>query len=304
MSEEAATTTTSTGEGQGAPATTTPENPGATGGEGAAAGIAGASTPAAGPSLAEVQREKFEALKLKNASKKAKLATANLSEREKALAEQETSVKSKLASYKSDPVAALVAAGYDPIEALDALSAHATSTVEPATKADLKKVAELEAKLAKLEADREAERTAREQAEQTSKAAAHEKAANEAFLGVLKGGEKYKPLEVWGPEELIAHANQIAITLQQRGKKFTFTDVADELLEAHSALVRRFSPAAVVSPSASDPAPATVNGGRPAARTTTTTTTAQETTRPRQERETQAELIERLAREASVRKLR
>jgi hypothetical protein len=258
-------------------------------------------TAAATPSLADVQREKLEALRLRNESRKAKLAGANLSAREKAIAEQEAAAKARLADYSRDPVAALRAAGFDPLEALDALATHANSTTEPATKADLKRFADLEAKLAKFEAEREAERNAREHAEAAEKHRATERQATEAFLGVLKA-EKYKPLEVWEPGELVAHANQIANALQAKGKRFTFADVADELLKSHDALARRFSPAAVASPSASVPAPATVNGGRPASRTKVPQATEDTTvTAPRQ---TLQERIQELADKASARKLR
>lgn len=268
-------------------------------------------TPAA-PSLADIQRAKFEGFRLKNAERKAALESTKLDERAKAVAEQETAAKGRLAAYDKDPVAALEAAGFSPLQALDALVARANEEERPVTRAELaaheKKMAAWAAKVEAMEAETTSAKKAAEDAERAKGAQQREAEARASFVNVVKAGEKYKALEAYTPDELIGYGDRIASDWLAEGKRFTLTDVADRLLEGHAAMVRRFSPANGVSDttSASASAPATVNGGRPAPRTLTTQLATDATARSAavEHRETTPERIERLRNQYSKNKLR
>lgn len=257
-------------------------------------------TPAA--SLADMQREKLEAMRIRNAERKAALHGSSLSEREKAVAAQEASTKAKLAEYERDPVKALQAAGYDPLQALDALVANAQDYDRPVTRAELaaheKRVAEQAAFIKALQDERAAEK----EASQAEVATKREREAADHFVTTIGGDPKYSALSAYTPEELVGYGNAIATEWQAAQKRFSFTDVADRLLEGHNAMVRRFSPASGVSDTTSAPAtaPATVNGGRQAPRTLTPATD----TKRAPKGETTAERVERIAATFAHKKLR
>lgn len=260
MTTEATTTTS-----EETPAT----DPSAPSGE--AAGVPPPAVPAVepAPSAAALMAEKLEALRLRNAERKAR--NAKYDERAKDLSEREA----KVASWKTDARALITATGAPAKDVLDALvqQAHLDGTPEgeiAKMRAEMK--AELEgtrAELAALKAEREAEREAARQA-----AAARTQAeAERAFITGTLVAEKYAPLRALRPDgqaiyseaELVRLANHYADQLAASGKldkANPLASVADAMLSEHLAWASRFGPVTTAATPAPEAAGKTVNGGR------------------------------------------
>lgn len=221
-------------------------------------------------SAAALMEAKLEALRLKNAERKAR--TAKLDERAKEVETREKTV----AGWKDDPRAALLATGLSPKDALDELVRQAEldgtpqgeiSKMEKAFRAEL---AAHKAELDALRAERDAERAAKAEREQATKQAEAER----AFVSTTLAADKYAPLRATQPDgtpvyteaELVNLGNHFAEQLSAGGKGTTLEAVADAMLAEHLKWASRFGPTPAAPPA---PAPAgkTVNGGRQAPNT-------------------------------------
>lgn len=221
------------------------------------------------PSAAELMGAKLEALRLKNAERKAR--AGKLDERAKDIETREKTV----AGWKDDPRAALLATGLSPKDALDELVRQAELDGTPAGEmAKLEKVlraeqSALKAELAALKAERDAEREAHATAQATAKQAE----AARHFVSSTLAGEKYAPLRALRPDgtpvyseaELAQLGNHYADKLSADGtlsKSDPLGSIADAMLSEHLAWASRFGPVTTAATPAPDAAGKTVNGGR------------------------------------------
>lgn len=248
-----------------APATTEAAEPPAD----AAAPPAAPETQAA-PALTpeQLQEAKLEALRVKNAERRAKLEARSkeLDDRSKTVEEKERAV----ASWREDARALLNATGAPAQEVLSELVRQAEADGTPAGEmAKMQKAwrAELDAtkaELAALKAEREAEKAAA--AERA--AAERQSEAERAFVEGTLGGEKYAALRAfYSPAELAQSGHVYADRLMAAGKRVTLEAVADAILEEHNKWAARFGPATTAPKPAPEPAGKTVNGGRKAPNT-------------------------------------
>lgn len=220
----------------GAPTAT----PSSSGGEGAPA-----------PSAAEIQREKLLLLREKRRS-------VNVRQQEEALKSKRAEIDTLAKrfdpeAFKKDPVSFLEQHGIDPVSQLDRLVAHATELGTP--EASLKKLIEpiaeenkaLKEQLAKLAArEEERERAEAEAAEKAKVQAVHQR-----FLKDLDSPDFAELRSAYNDQELIAYGEHFANQLQAARRPVSFQSIAGEILKAHRDFVRRISPKATESKTAS-----------------------------------------------------
>lgn len=231
--------------------------------ESAPAADAAPATPAPAPTAGttvSIQEAKLEALRLRNAERRARVADA--SERAKALEAREAAVR----GWGENPIEGLRALGVEPKVALDALVREAERDGTPAGEiAAMRRemAAELAKRDAELAALREAEAARKAEAE-ARQAEARQAEASASFLAqpaleALRGR--------WSDAELVSLGNHYADQLSAGGRHVTMQQIAEAVGAECQKWASRFAPATEVQPTA--PAvPRTTNGGRPSTLTT------------------------------------
>ena len=217
-------------------------------------------TPAPAATTVSIQEAKLEALRLRNAERKARVADAN--ERAKALDAREAAVR----GWDSNPLEGLRALGVEPKVALEALVREAERDGTPAGEiAAMRRemAAELAKRDAELSALREAEAARKAEAE-ARQAEARQAEASASFLAqpaleALRGR--------WSDAELVQLGNHYADQLSAGGRHVTMQQIAEAVGAECQKWASRFAPAPEVPPTA-PAAPRTTNGGRPSTLTT------------------------------------
>lgn len=207
-----------------------------------------------------IQEAKLEALRLRNAERKARVADAN--ERAKALDAREAAVR----GWDSNPLEGLRALGVEPKVALEALVREAERDGTPAGEiAAMRRemAAELAKRDAELSALREAEAARKAEAE-ARQAEARQAEASASFLAqpaleALRGR--------WSDAELVQLGNHYADQLSAGGRHVTMQQIAEAVGAECQKWASRFAPAPEAPPTA-PAAPRTTNGGRPSTLTT------------------------------------
>lgn len=280
MTDTAAAATTTTTE---AAATTTPATEATT--------QATPETPA-GPSAAEIQRAKYDALLARNAERR-----ANLAKREAQLAEREQRAP-KAEAYRENPLKLFEDMGLAPVEALDRLVEHTTLEGTPEGKtaremAELRKQLEETRQLAKQLADErqrereEHETRAQQQRTQQAEAAMYEHLQSPAYEGLDK---------FYTREQLIQAAHVYADAIQAEGKKVTYEAVGQRMLAIHRETIARFRSVGETSPAASVSAPSSSDKPK-----TLTPDLATQSATKSSRKETWEERVQRLAQRESRR---
>jgi hypothetical protein len=217
-------------------------------------------TPEPAATTVSIQEAKLEALRLRNAERRARVADAN--ERAKALEAREAAVR----GWGENPIEGLRALGVEPKVALDALVREAERDGTPAGEiAAMRRemAAELAKRDAELAALREAEAARKAEAE-ARQAEARQAEASASFLAqpaleALRGR--------WSDAELVSLGNHYADQLSAGGRHVTMQQIAEAVGAECQQWANRFAPATEVQPTA--PAtPRTTNGGRPSTLTT------------------------------------
>lgn len=225
-----------------------------------APGLSEGAPPASVSTAVSIQEAKLEALRLRNAERKARVADAN--ERAKALEAREAAVR----GWNENPLEGLRALGVEPKVALDALVREAERDGTPAGEiAAMRRemAAELAKRDAELAALREAEAARKAEAE-ARQAEARQAEASASFLAqpalaALRGR--------WSDTELVQLGNHYADQLSAGGRHVTMQQIAEAVVAECQKWASRFAPAPEVQPTA-PAAPRTTNGGRPSTLTT------------------------------------
>lgn len=217
-------------------------------------------TPEPAATTVSIQEAKLEALRLRNAERRARVTEQN--ERAKALEAREAAVR----GWGENPIEGLRALGVEPKIALDALVREAERDGTPAGEiAAMRR--EMAAELAKRDAElatlREAEAARRAEAE-ARQAEARQAEASASFLAQPALAALRGP---WSDTELVSLGNHYADQLSAGGRHVTMQQIAEAVGAECQKWANRFAPAPEVQPTA--PAvPRTTNGGRPSTLTT------------------------------------
>lgn len=226
----------------------------------AADAVPASPTPEPAATAVSIQEAKLEALRLRNAERRARVSEQN--ERAKALEAREAAVR----GWGENPIEGLRALGVEPKVALDALVREAERDGTPAGEiAAMRRemAAELAKRDAELAALREAEAARKAEAE-ARQAEARQAEASASFLAqpaleALRGR--------WSDAELVSLGNHYADQLSAGGRHVTMQQIAEAVGAECQQWANRFAPATEVQPTA--PAtPRTTNGGRPSTLTT------------------------------------
>jgi len=226
----------------------------------AADAVPASPTPEPAATTVSIQEAKLEALRLRNAERRARVSEQN--ERAKALEAREAAVR----GWGENPIEGLRALGVEPKVALDALVREAERDGTPAGEiAAMRRemAAELAKRDAELAALREAEAARKAEAE-ARQAEARQAEASASFLAqpaleALRGR--------WSDAELVSLGNHYADQLSAGGRHVTMQQIAEAVGAECQQWANRFAPATEVQPTA--PAtPRTTNGGRPSTLTT------------------------------------
>lgn len=226
----------------------------------AADAVPASPTPEPAATAVSIQEAKLEALRLRNAERRARVSEQN--ERAKALEAREAAVR----GWGENPIEGLRALGVEPKAALDALVREAERDGTPAGEiAAMRRemAAELAKRDAELAALREAEAARKAEAE-ARQAEARQAEASASFLAqpaleALRGR--------WSDAELVQLGNHYADQLSAGGRHVTMQQIAEAVGAECQQWANRFAPATEVQPTA--PAtPRTTNGGRPSTLTT------------------------------------
>jgi hypothetical protein len=246
----------------------------------------------AGPSAAEVQRAKYDALLARNAERR-----ANLAKREAQIAERESKAP-KAEAYRENPLKMFEDMGLPPVEALDRLVEHTTleGTPEGALRremAELRREAQEAKRLAKeLHDARE-----REREEQQAKAAQETTRKAEAAMVEHLESPAYEGLtKFYTPEQLLAASHSVAEQLHAAGKRVTYEAIGQVILSSHRDSIARYRSATDPSPAASVSAPSSSDKPK-----TLTPDLATQSATKASRRETWEERVQRLAQRESRR---
>lgn len=210
--------------------------------------------------MVSIQEAKLEALRLRNAERKARVTEQ--SERAKQLDAREAAVR----GWNENPLEGMRALGVEPKAALEALVREAELAGTPAGEiAAMRRemAAELAKRDAELSALREAEAARKAEAE-ARKAEARQAEASASFLAqpALEGFRGR-----WSDTELVQLGNHFADQLSAGGRHVTMQQIAEAVGAECQKWATRFAPAPEVPPTA-PAAPRTTNGGRPSTLTT------------------------------------
>lgn len=216
--------------------------------------------PSGAGTMVSIQEAKLEALRLRNAERKARVTEQ--SERAKQLDAREAAVR----GWNENPLEGMRALGVEPKAALEALVREAELAGTPAGEiAAMRRemAAELAKRDAELSALREAEAARKAEAE-ARKAEARQAEASASFLAqpALEGFRGR-----WSDTELVQLGNHFADQLSAHGRHVTMQQIAEAVGAECQKWASRFAPAPEVPPTA-PAAPRTTNGGRPSTLTT------------------------------------